>query len=231
VPEHPIDLERLFARVVEIYELQKNVLIVCGEGVVGQDGQPLGARKASTDPAGNVLLSGAAETLRELLMERFGDDYFRRLRRAESAAAAIFTRKVGHTQRGGRPILFDRFYAKQLGARAVDMLLEGQNNALAILQWTRAAGFTVGSCDANSLRDRWGRIHARLMHPSFYDPELMRPSRVGVEYLLPIFTRAVGHDDLEYQRHAAFDAGNLLRPYHSVNTDVNKRIRYLGAVP
>lgn len=231
VPEHPLDPERLCARVTEIYELQKNVLIVCGEGVVGQDGQALGARKASTDPAGNVMLSGAAEHLRDLLVERFGDAYFRRLRRAESAAAAIFTRKVGHTQRGGRPILFDRVYAKHLGARAVDMLLEGQNNALAILQWTRASGFTVGSCDANSLRDRWGRIHARQMHPSFYDPELMRPSRVGVEYLLPIFTRAVGHDDLEYLRHAAFDPGNLLRPYHSVNTDVNKRIRYLGGLP
>ena len=43
-----------------------------------------------------------------------------------------------------------------------------------------------------------------------------------------IFTRAVGHDDLEYQRHASFDPGNLFRPYHSVNTDINKRIRYLG---
>jgi 6-phosphofructokinase 1 len=231
VPEHPLNIDLLFERVREIYELQKNVLIVCGEGVVGQDGEALGARKAITDPSGNIALSGASEALRDLLVERFGDAYFRRLRRAESAAAAIFTRKVGHTQRGGRPILFDRVYAKHLGARAVDMLLEGQNNATAILQWRGSTGFTVGSIDANAMRDRWGRIHARQMHPSFYDPELMRPSRVGADYLLPIFTRAVGHDDLEYLRHAAFDPGNLFRPYHSVNTDINKRIRYLGALP
>jgi ATP-dependent phosphofructokinase / diphosphate-dependent phosphofructokinase len=231
LPECPLNVDLLFQRVKEIYELQKNVLIVCGEGVTGEDGEVLGARRASTDPSGNIALAGASEALREILIERFGDDYFRRLRRAESAAAAIFTRKVGHTQRGGRPILFDRVYAKHLGARAVDMLLEGQNNALAILQWNNATGFTVGSCDANSLRDRWGRIHARQMHPSFYDAELMRPSRIGAEYLLKIFTRAVGHDDLEYLRHACFDPGNLFRPYHSVNTDINKRIRYLGALP
>ncbi len=30
-------------------------------------------------------------------------------------------------------------------------------------------------------RDRWGVIHARHLHPSFYDEELMRPSKTGVE--------------------------------------------------
>ena len=54
---------------------------------------------------------------------RLGDSYFTSKRRNESASAAIFTRKVGHTQRGGRPILFDRFYGAQLGGHAVDLLL------------------------------------------------------------------------------------------------------------
>jgi 6-phosphofructokinase 1 len=66
------------------------------------------------------------------------------------------------------------------------------------------------------------------MHPSFYDPETMAPSRIGREYLLQIFTNAVGHADVEHLRHAIFDAGSLARPYHSVNTDINKRIRYLS---
>ncbi len=66
------------------------------------------------------------------------------------------------------------------------------------------------------------------MHPSFYDPELMRPSQLGIEYLLPIFTNAIGHDDVEDIRQTIFDSGNLFRPYHSVNTDINKRIRYLS---
>lgn len=227
VPEHPLDIDRLEARVRELYELQKNVVIVCGEGIVGSDGEILGARKATQDPSGNLILTGAAEALRGLLVERLGDDYFRRYRRADTAQAAIFTRKIGHTQRGGRPILFDRFYAAMLGGKAVDMLLEGQNNALATLQYRRDRGFYVDSYSGNAFRDRWGLIHARYMHPSFYDPELMQPSRLGIEYLLPIFTNAIGHDDVEHMRQTTFDSGNLLRPYHSINTDVNKRIRYL----
>jgi hypothetical protein len=85
----------------------------------------------------------------------------------------------------------------------------------------------VDSYDGNAFRDRWGVIHARHMHPSFYDAELMRPSRIGVEYLLPIFTNAIGHADMEAIRQTAFDAGSLFRPYHSVNTDIGKRIRHL----
>jgi 6-phosphofructokinase 1 len=227
VPEYPIDLGVLTDRVREIYELQKNVVIVCGEGVVDSNGVELGAERASTDPAGNQQLSGAAEALRQMLIERIGDDYFRHRRRGTSAKEAIFTRKIGHTQRGGRPILFDRFHAAQLGGKAVDILLEGQNNAVSILQWNRTQGFHVASVDGNSFRDRWGLIHARTLHPSFYDAQLMRPSRVGIEYLLNIFSRAIGPDDVEYIRQKLFDAGNLTQPYHSMNTDVAKRIRYL----
>ena len=123
VPEHPLNADALVARIRELYDLQKNVVILCGEGIVDENGQDLGAEINSTDPAGNKMLSGAAEALRSLLIARLGDDFFTSRRRNESARAAIFTRKVGHTQRGGRPILFDRFYAAQLGGNAVDMLL------------------------------------------------------------------------------------------------------------
>ena len=85
----------------------------------------------------------------------------------------------------------------------------------------------MDSFDANGFRDRWGHIHARPMHHSFYDPHLMKPSKVGIEYLLPIFTNAIGEDDVEFIRQSVFDSGNLTRPYHSINTDVNKRIRFL----
>jgi 6-phosphofructokinase 1 len=227
VPEVPVRIPALVERVRELYELQKNVVIVCGEGITGEDGRPLGAQREWHDPAGNVQLSGASDALRDVLVEHFGDAYFQQYRRAESAKAAVFTRKVGHTQRGGRPLLFDRFHGAQLGGMAVDMLLEGKNNALAILQRSAERGFYVASYDGNAFRDRWGVIHARQLHPSFYDPELMRPSKTGVEYLLPIFTNAIGHADIEAMRQSAFDAGSLFRPYHSVNTDINKRIRYL----
>ncbi|MCZ6632873.1 MAG: 6-phosphofructokinase [bacterium] len=228
IPESPIDEGVLIERVKEIYGLQKNVVIVCGEGIVDDSGAVLGETLQTTDPAGNIQFSGAAEALRRLLINGIGDDFFISKRRGDSAEATIFTRKVGHTQRGGRPILFDRFYASQLGGKAVDMLLEGQNNTVSILQWNREDGFYLDSIEANMLRDQWGHIHARLLHPSFYNPEGLRPSRMGVEYLLPIFTTALGHDDVEYIRCTLFDSGNLLRPYHSVNVDMAKRIRYLA---
>jgi len=227
VPEHPLNISILMERVWELYELQKNVVIVCGEGIVDETGTQLGARRQAYDPAGNIQLSGASEALRDLLIEKFGDEYFRKHRRAEAAQEAVFTRKVGHTQRGGRPILFDRFHAAMLGGKALDMLLEGQNNAVAILQWSLKRGFYVDSFDGNAFRDRWGFIHARQMHPSLYDPDLMKPSRIGIEYLLPIFTNAIGQDDMESVRQSLFDSGNLTQPYHSLNTDINKRIRYL----
>ena len=227
IPEHAPDLEALAERVKHLYDLQKNVVIVCGEGIVDEQGRELGAETKSTDPAGNLVLSGAAEALRSELIQMIGDRHFQMYRRGESAREAIFTRKVGHTQRGGRPILFDRFYAAQLGAKTVELLLEGRNNAIAVLQHNSANGFHVDGYDANRFRDRWGLIHARKMHPALYDSKLMKPSRMGIDYLLPIFTDAIGEDDMEHTRQTLFAAGNLSQPYHSINTDVHKRIRYL----
>src|SRR5436309_1982621 len=227
VPEHPVDIERIVERVRYLYDLQKNVVIVCGEGIVDDEGRELGAISSSTDPGGNVALTGAAEALRSKMIEMLGDRYFQLYRRGTTAREAIFTRKVGHTQRGGRPILFDRFYAALLGAKAVDLLLEGRNNAASVLQYHSQKGFHVEGYDANRFRDRWGLIHARYMHPALYDPKLMKPSRLGIDYLMPIFTDAIGNDDAEHMRQTLFDPGNLAQPYHSINTDVHKRIRYL----
>ena len=229
IPEHPLNIELLVQRVQHLYDLQKNVVIVCGEGIVDETGCELGAISRSTDPAGNMVLSGAAEALRARMIQMLGDRYFQLYRRGSSASEAIFTRKVGHTQRGGRPILFDRFYAALLGSKAVDLLVEGRNNAVSVLQYQSQKGFHVEGYDANRFRDRWGLIHPRYMHPALYDPKLMKPSRMGIDYLLPIFTDAIGSDDAEHMRQTLFDAGNLVEPYHSINTDIHKRIRYLEA--
>jgi ATP-dependent phosphofructokinase / diphosphate-dependent phosphofructokinase len=228
IPEHPLNIELLVERVKHLYDLQKNVVIVCGEGIVDEMGNELGAESRTTDPAGNVALTGAAEALRAKIVQILGDRYFQLYRRGQSAKEAIFTRKVGHTQRGGRPILFDRFYAALLGSKAVDLLVEGRNNAISVLQYQAAKGFHVEGYDANRFRDRWGHIHARYMHPALYDPKLMKPSKMGIDYLLPIFTGAIGSDDAEHMRQTLFNPGNLAQPYHSINTDIQKRIRYLA---
>ncbi|MGD9647627.1 MAG: 6-phosphofructokinase [Pirellulales bacterium] len=227
LPEAPLNVERLVERVLDVYDLQKNVVIVCGEGIVDESGRELGSEVASTDPAGNKVLSGAAEAVRQLLIERLGDSYFTTKRRNESARAAIFTRKVGHTQRGGRPIYFDRFYGLQLGGHAVDLLTEGHANGVAVLQWNRERGFYIDGVNANDFRDRYGLIHARQVHPSFYDREALQLSQVGVSYLAPIFNNAIGMDDVDYVRTQLFHSGNLTQSYRSINVDINKRICFL----
>lgn len=222
VPESPVEPDSLVERVLAILDKQKHAVLCVSEGIKGSDGQILGAVSASKDPAGNIQYTGAAEAVKRLLVERIGDAFFTRQRRNESADAAIFVRKIGHTQRGGRPILFDRFTATQLGGKAVDMLLQGVHNCIATLQY-RDGGFVFDSIDANKLRDRWGGIHARPLSPTFYDPKRFQPSAKGVEYLRSIFTNALGVDDVESIR-SLFDTGNLTHPYDSVNVDINKRI-------
>jgi 6-phosphofructokinase 1 len=162
-----------------------------------------------------------------MLIERIGDRYFKDLRRGETAREVIFTRKVGHTQRGGRPLQFDRFYAAQLGAKSVELLAENRSNTVATLQSDRVHGLHLSSFDGNRFRDRWGHIHPRQMHPSFYDARRMQPSRMGIEYLSQIFSSAIGQDDVENMKYTLFSLGNLVEPYHSRNTDIGKRIRYL----
>ena len=226
-PEHPVEVGTLVDKVIDLYEQQKNVVIVCGEGIKDTTGQLLGATTTSTDPAGNKIFSGAAEALRSRLIDSIGDRYFRQRRRGESAREVIFTRKVGHTQRGGRPLLFDRFYAAQQGGEAVDLLIGGQTNVIAALQWSRRTGYTVLGFPVSRLLDPWGVIHPRKMHPSFYDTDRMKPSPLGVEYLQQIFSGAVGHDDTEHLRERLFTPGRLVDPHRSINALVGRRIRYL----
>jgi hypothetical protein len=85
----------------------------------------------------------------------------------------------------------------------------------------------VSSFDGNGFRDRYGLIHARSLHPSFYDPVRMHVAQTGVDYLLPIFTNCIGPEDVTFIRETRFDSGNLFRRYHSVNTDIAKRTRFL----
>jgi 6-phosphofructokinase 1 len=98
LPEVPINIDHMLQRVEELYDRQKHVVIVIGEGAVDESGRSLGEVAASYDPAGNVNYSGAADSLENILIERLGDSFFQSRRRHENAKSAIFTRKVGHTQ-------------------------------------------------------------------------------------------------------------------------------------
>ena len=227
IPEYQFNIEEVAERVRQIYRHQQHAVIVCGEGIVGDDGREYGATSGSTDPSGNVLLTGAAANLAESLLESIGEDFFLRSGHFQSAKSAFFTRKVGHTQRGGRPLQFDRFYASQLGGNATEMLLDGENNSVSTLQWDPESGFTVDRHDASLFRDKFGEIHARTIHPTFYNSSQLQISEQGRQYLHPIFAGAIGAEDTEFIRQSLFDFGNLYHGYKSVNVEIAKLTRYL----
>lgn len=227
IPEVSLDRQRFIDRVRQLYDLQRNVLIVIGEGVRDAEGQLLGANTDNVDPSGNVIMGGAGAQLKHILETDLGDEYFQKNSPHDSADRAIFTRKVGHTQRGGRPIRFDRFHAAQLGGQAVELLIHEQNNHISTVQWSPETGFHLSQLSANKLRDRWGTIRARQLHPSFYDPARFQPSETGREYLETIFTDAIGHEDLEVLHSRLFHPGNLLTRYQSFNIDIRKRTQFL----
>jgi 6-phosphofructokinase len=227
IPELPIVYSQLERRIKELYEQQQHVVIVVGEGVVDESGRALGTVNRSVDPAGTVLYSGAAEALKAILTERLGEEFLKSHRPHETESSAIFTRKVGHAQRGGRPIQFDRSCAEQLGAKAVDLLVEGKHNTMATYQWSSETGFYLDSIPADALRDRQKVIHPRLVHLSLYDAENFRPSELGVQYLLPIFTDAIGVGDMEFLRTELFNPNNPAGRYQSINVEIQKKTRFL----
>lgn len=227
IPEVGLDRQRFIDRVRQLYDMQGNVVIVIGEGVRDAEGRQLGANSKSVDPSGNVILEGAGAQLKHILGTDLGDAYFQDHSPHNSARRAIFTRKVGHTQRGGRPVRFDRFHAAQLGGQAIELLIHEQNNHISTLQWSPDSGFTLSQLSANKLRDQWGTIRSRQLHPSFYDAGRFQPSEIGREYLETIFTDAVGHEDLEVLHSRLFHPGNLLTRYQSFNIDIRKRTQFL----
>jgi hypothetical protein len=99
---------------------------------------------------------------------------------------------------------------------------------VSVLQWTRRSGFRVEGVPVSDLLDGWGHIHARKVHPGFYDAMRMQPSALGVEYLQQIFTGAVGHDDTEHLRERLFTPGRLTDPHRSINALISRRIQYLS---
>jgi 6-phosphofructokinase len=227
LPEQPLNMPALVERVCEIYDHQKNVVIVVGEGIVDSDGRELGASHSSTDPSGNTVLQGAGEALRAQLVDLIGDQFFQQTGRVDTAARAIFTRKVGHTQRGGRPLKFDRYQGSQLGGQALDMIVAGESNSFATLQWNEADGFTVESLDTQVLRGDDGVIHARRVDESFYNSQRLHISETGIRYLLPIFSDAIGAGDVEQIRHSLFDSGNLQDQYRSISVAMQRRTETL----
>lgn len=125
VPEEPYDEPRLIDHVRRAVERRGFALVVASEGI---DLGPRRGRAGATDEFGH-----------ELLREReVGAELAHRIQTAtgiESRSA-----QIGHIQRGGPPVLFDRILATRLGAEAVNLAQTGRWGQVAVLRGTQVIG-------------------------------------------------------------------------------------------
>jgi 6-phosphofructokinase 1 len=111
IPEIPFDLSKIAKHIIDRDTFGARFSIV----VVAEGAKPIGGEISVVTPAS------------EGVVERLGGIAVRVTAQLE-AATGKETRCVvlGHLQRGGAPTSFDRMLATRLGARAVELVLQGQ---------------------------------------------------------------------------------------------------------
>lgn len=109
IPEIPYDIDKVIEKINSRYEKGKGyVNMVVAEGCKMRDGKAVGSiAKDAGDP--HLKLGGVANLLRHQLEEK-------------GCMYQVRTTILGHTQRGGTPIAFDRILASSMGVKAFELL-------------------------------------------------------------------------------------------------------------
>tara|TARA_B100000530_G_scaffold324085_1_gene260501 strand:+ start:89 stop:925 length:837 start_codon:yes stop_codon:yes gene_type:complete len=111
IPEIPYDADRFAAKIKERRMRGRHfTIIVVAEGAAPKDGNTLPSEVPHG--IGTLHTASAAHTLAKLLTERVDVD--------------VRTTVLGHLQRGGGPVAFDRVLATEFGVRAVELINAGQ---------------------------------------------------------------------------------------------------------
>jgi 6-phosphofructokinase 1 len=149
VPERPFDIDEVCDRLRRRHALGRNFsIVVVAEGATPKDGT-LHSEFAATDSFGHVRLGGIAIELEREIEERTG---------FESRMTIL-----GHVQRGGSPLAYDRVLGTRFGVAAVDAVAEGDFGKMVALRGTRV--------ERVPLRDA-------LVEPKLLDPELYETAAV-----------------------------------------------------
>lgn len=123
IPEVPFDLKDVYALVKKRRAAGKVFsIIVVAEGAKPVAEESLVFKKPEKDQFGHALLGGVGPILEELIEKETG----------------LETRSVvlGHLQRGGPPVAFDRFLASSLGIEAVELVKKQQWGYIPVLKGT-----------------------------------------------------------------------------------------------
>jgi 6-phosphofructokinase 1 len=143
VPERPFDIEQVVAHLSRRHERGRSFsIVVVAEGATPLDGTPR-SRAAAADAFGHVRLGGIGVWLEEEIERRTG---------FESRVTIL-----GHVQRGGSPVAFDRVLATRFGVAAMDAVAANRFGIIVALRGTQMVEVPLE--------------HA-LREPKLLDPEL-----------------------------------------------------------
>ena len=113
IPEIPYDVEKIKAKIERCYNKRHGYcIIVVAEGAKGMDGKVVGTETGEVGYQ-HIKLGGIADTLAAQL-------------KAAGVEHDIRCTILGHLQRGGTPIAFDRVLASEFGVRAMEFVMEGR---------------------------------------------------------------------------------------------------------
>jgi 6-phosphofructokinase 1 len=113
IPEIPYDIDKVLERLNSRYEAGKGfAIIVIAEGAKPKEGSVV-ARESNEVGYRNVRLGGVAYQLSHQLKEAGFEHDIREM-------------VLGHLQRGGTPIAYDRVLATQFGVKAMEMAIAGE---------------------------------------------------------------------------------------------------------
>jgi 6-phosphofructokinase 1 len=120
IPEIPYSIEKIIERIERRYIIGKGfATIVIAEGAKSQNGQVTSAEGDLHSE--HVRLGGVAFTLAQQIKD-------------QGCQAEIRETVLGHVQRGGVPIPFDRYLATMFGAKAFELVQKGEFGKMVVLK-------------------------------------------------------------------------------------------------
>jgi len=123
VPERPFDIEEIATRIRRRHAHGRTFsIVVVAEGATPRDGGLLTQTPQTTDAFGHTRLGGIAVALEGEIEARTGFETRMTI--------------LGHVQRGGTPLAFDRVLGTRFGIAAVDAVTEGDFGTMVALRGT-----------------------------------------------------------------------------------------------
>src|SRR5919199_1172015 len=125
VPERPFDIEEVCAHLRRRHDSGRTFsIVVVAEGATPRDGDVISEHQ-NTDAFGHVRLGGIAVQLEKEIEQRTGYETRMTI--------------LGHVQRGGTPVAYDRVLGTRFGVAAVDAATDGAFGMMVALRGTEIA--------------------------------------------------------------------------------------------